>query len=827
MGRKTKTGGKTRLDKYYKLAKELGYRARSAFKLIQLNKKYDFLGSSRSLVDLCAAPGGWLQVAVKHMPVGSKIIGVDLAPIRPIKGCVTFINDITTPACRAEIKKELNGGLVEVVVHDGAPNVGGAWAKEAYLQAALTLEALRLATDVLQPGGWFVTKIFRSEDYFSLMFAFRQLFEGVYATKPTSSRNTSAEIFVVCKGYKAPKSIDPKFLDPKHLFKQLEDEDGGAEKVDVLRQQPGKAHKNREGYGPGGAAERYKACGAMAFLRADNPVEMLGLYGSIDLSGDDCADVRLHAATTAEVKALCEDLKVLAPRDFKALLRWRIKARDVLKDELAAQAAAKKEQAAADGKDVDSEPEDENEALLKEMGRLYESDRHRAAQEKKRRRRLLERERTRRAAKLAGEGPIDGGDEELFSMAAAKARGAGGAGGATLDAVGEDDGHSDTDSDAAPMEEEEPDYGSDEEAAYQGQVEEYLDALYDRYKEARGAATGQGARRRARNLAAEGGDEEGLDGDAHMPEPMPGYGVEVFDDSDAEEEDAGAADRQKRQLQQWYSQDVFAGMNGGGEAGDHEGAVEEGSDEEEEEEEGGAAERRVRFAAAPSTSARARGGVPAAPEYDPEVGAFTDTIERFDSSDSDSDAEEELGDEFDQLPDEEKAAIRAHARRMKLEGRKARDAMIESGYNRYTFHDDAAPEWLLEDERKHFVPMSQVTAEEVAAEKEYFKKVNARPIKKIAEAKNRQKRRAHKALEKAKANANAIAEGEGSQASKAKRIASLMAKAKANAKGGKGQAGKGKKGSGKKFDSRMKADMRGQKAAERRNAKRGGAKKRR
>ncbi|KAI6132743.1 FtsJ-like methyltransferase-domain-containing protein [Pisolithus croceorrhizus] len=316
MGKAQKKTGKGRLDKYYKLAKEQGYRARSAFKLIQLNKKFAFLESARCCIDLCAAPGGWLQVASKYMPANSVIVGVDLVSIKPIPRVVTFTADITTIQCRNLIRNELKDWKADVVLHDGAPNVGTAWVQDAYSQSELVLMSLKLAVELLVRGGTFVTKVFRSADYNNLMWVFGQLFGKVEATKPPSSRNVSAEIFVVCRDFLAPRHIDPKFLDPKHVFKDLSassasglDKGSSANNAHQNVFMPEKKRRKRDGYDDGDYT-LFRQVPAGDFVRSTEPISVLGLANKIVFqSGEEKGWLDL-SFTTPDVKANCDDLKL-------------------------------------------------------------------------------------------------------------------------------------------------------------------------------------------------------------------------------------------------------------------------------------------------------------------------------------------------------------------------------------------------------------------------------------------------------------------------------------------------------------------------------------
>jgi tRNA (cytidine32/guanosine34-2'-O)-methyltransferase len=201
---------KDKRDAYYRLAKEQGYRARSAYKLLQLDSAFHLLRfpSPARVLDLCAAPGSWSQVLSRTLPAGSSILALDLQPMTPIPGVTALQADITHPSTLPLVTTHL-GGKAELVICDGAPDVTGLHDLDEYVQAQLLLAALNLAVCVLQDGGSFVAKVFRGRDIDVLFAQLRCLFERVSCAKPRSSRGSSIEAFVVCQGYRPPAGFRP------------------------------------------------------------------------------------------------------------------------------------------------------------------------------------------------------------------------------------------------------------------------------------------------------------------------------------------------------------------------------------------------------------------------------------------------------------------------------------------------------------------------------------------------------------------------------------------------------------------------------------------
>jgi 23S rRNA (uridine2552-2'-O)-methyltransferase len=190
-----------RKDQYRRLAKDQGYRARSAYKLLQLNSSYHILKRGSKVVDLGCAPGGWLQVATKEVGAAGKVVGIDLKPVEPVAGATILVGSIEDPNMLAKIA-DILGGKADIVLSDLAPNVSGVWDVDQARQISLSTIALGFARQVLRGGGSAVFKVFEGEMLGEFKAELKNSFGRTLLSKPTASRQESSEIYIVCLDFK-------------------------------------------------------------------------------------------------------------------------------------------------------------------------------------------------------------------------------------------------------------------------------------------------------------------------------------------------------------------------------------------------------------------------------------------------------------------------------------------------------------------------------------------------------------------------------------------------------------------------------------------------
>jgi 23S rRNA (uridine2552-2'-O)-methyltransferase len=185
-------------DPYVARARAEGYRARAAFKLIELDEKFHLLKRGLRVIDLGAAPGGWAQVAVQR---GCKVVGVDLLPVEPMAGAQFFEGDILAPETAGVLMQAL-GGAPDLVLSDMAANTTGHTRTDQIRTGALADAAADFALEHIAVGGTFVTKAFQGGLEAGLLTRLKQGFATVKHAKPPASRAESSEVYVVAQGRK-------------------------------------------------------------------------------------------------------------------------------------------------------------------------------------------------------------------------------------------------------------------------------------------------------------------------------------------------------------------------------------------------------------------------------------------------------------------------------------------------------------------------------------------------------------------------------------------------------------------------------------------------
>lgn len=189
-------------DPYVKLAQKEGYRARAAYKLMEIDDKDKLIKPGMTVVDLGSAPGSWSQVVVQRLKGQGKVIALDILDMQPIAGVTFLQGDFREESVLREFEALLNKTQVDLVIADMAPNISGIKDVDQAGAAYLTELALEFSKDWLKPSGNFLVKVFIGAGFEEILQNMRQMFDKVVTRKPKASRDRSSEVYLLGLGRK-------------------------------------------------------------------------------------------------------------------------------------------------------------------------------------------------------------------------------------------------------------------------------------------------------------------------------------------------------------------------------------------------------------------------------------------------------------------------------------------------------------------------------------------------------------------------------------------------------------------------------------------------
>lgn len=769
------------------------------------------------------------------MPVSSVIIGVDLVPIKPIPNVITLTHDITSDSCRSALKRELKTWKADLVLNDGAPNVGKSWIHDAFLQNRLTLSAIKLASEFLMKGGTFVTKVFRSKDYNSLIWLLSKLFKKVSATKPAASRNESAEIFIVATGFFAPEKIDARFFNPNCLFEDVANEEAESKKARVNLLKPISKQKNpkAEGYTSDSMIQR-TTINASDFVKNSGHLDLLASAHEMVL---DDPIIKSHPATTSEIIECAKDIKVLGRKELLSLIRWRKK----LRKELAYDKLNKSTDASEGVVEEVDEEDDDGDA------QDAANDEEERALKRKRKKLLKERKKLQERMNLKmihkNDQLIDEGDAEVFSLSKLTSKYA-------LNNFEEFNMSDISDDERDPQGEEKiakyTTYDKDHKEYLIGDEDE--DEDQDERKNAKVKDTGK----RVVNFHDES-DEDGEDEPASKKSKRKKVTFDASALAELQEEeednqliaDLGTKLTREKKAQLFLKTGLLGEMlptNGHHSSEDHDNDIDDDDEDSDDEEiletlaqlETNDAkntrlqQKNAQLLSRAEANSKNIHTTPCDSSEEEEVEENENGLMSSDESRSSSDEED---DEFSSKKRKKKhpkcqADVKldpeslATAEAM-ITSSKVRRDLVDEAWNRHTLGGlDDAPSWFRKDEQMYNRrPLSDaVDASVVAKYKARAKELNVRPIKKVAEAKARKKKRALAKMAKLTKKAENITNTpDMSEKEKSATLRNLYKKAMSKGnkkevkyvvakKGAKNQRPSGHKGRYKMVDPRMKKD---------------------